>query len=344
VDDGVVERTKAGDAGAWRVLVTRHLNMVRAICTGYGLDEASAAEVNQVVWLRLVEHLPRIRTPDAVGGWIASTTRSECLSPRRAPARSGWVTADVGGVPVGGGPCCHRSGGNGGNPRSGGADGPGGRDPTVLASLPGLAPAFARLGTRCQRLLRLVATTPRPPDQHVSAALDIAAGEVPASCAHCLQRLCRMLDADVPTVWAELRRRVARGALVPPSWWDAAGAAFAWFMLDARLAELVYDSTAPSVEVRGRVRTVARLPSRQVRFSLGADGVELALAMRDGEVLLTGRLTPGRRAAITVHWPGGTGVTGSDQEGDFLLEHLPVVPLCIEVDGRSPFKTGWIIP
>src|SRR5262245_62231501 len=92
VDEGaladLVTRARDGDERAWADLVQRYLGMVHAICRGYRLSGADAAGVNQVVWLRLVEHLGRIRTPEAVGGWIAATARNECLRVLRAPDRS----------------------------------------------------------------------------------------------------------------------------------------------------------------------------------------------------------------------------------------------------------------
>ena len=80
----LVSRAREGDEAAWDDLVERYVGMVHAICRGHHLASDDAADVNQVVWLRLVEHLDRIRTPDAVGGWIAATTRNECLRVLRA--------------------------------------------------------------------------------------------------------------------------------------------------------------------------------------------------------------------------------------------------------------------
>lgn len=301
----VVEGAKAGEVEAWQELVRRHLGMVRAVCAAYGLGEQDAAEVNQVVWLRLAEHLPRIRTPDAIGGWIAATTRRECLIPRRAGGRNGHPVA-------------------------------------------GLPAAVSRLGSRCQRLLRLVATEPRPSDPDISAALDIPLEQVPGECATCLERLRRALPgngtATPGDLRVELRRLAADGTAVPPKWWDAAHTAFGWLVLDVRSAELVYDSTAPSVTVVHAGRAAGRLPVRQVRFSLGDERVELALDTRDGEQVLSGRLTPARLAPVTVHWPGGQESAASDGDGAFRIDRLPVAPVCLQVDGSSPFKTGWIVP
>lgn len=308
VDDQVVERTRAGDAGAWRALVDAHLPLVRAICTAYGLDEPASGGVNQVVWLRLAEHLPRIRTPDAIGGWVAATTRSECLDPRRAGARSGWVVATI--------------------------------DPEAVDPV---AAAFGRLGARCQRLLRLLLTVPRPPDDHVSAALDIAAGDIDAVGARCLDRLCRVVAADHDTVCATLQELVVAAGAIPGTWRDASGVAFGWLTLEAPRAEVVYDSTDPAHHP-GAGRRLTELPRRQLRCATGPDGVDLTLEASHDEVLITGRLSPAREAKITVRWPDGTLSTGSDDRGAFRLGRLPRAPLSLHVDGPSTFKTGWIVP
>jgi DNA-directed RNA polymerase specialized sigma24 family protein len=333
VDAGVVERARRGDEDAWRTLVGRHLGLVYAICRGYGLQNGAAAEVNQLVWLRLVEHLPRIRTPEAIGGWIAATARSQCLSPRRIADRNGYATADMGVA------LTHL-----------GRGGPG----TLPAHEGGrLASAFVRIGAQCQRLLRLAATQPRPSSEAISAAVDLAVCEVEPSCARCLDRLCRLVAADADVVLAELGRLIAGGDAVPESWWDAAWSAYAWLTLDAVPAERIYDST-----------TVRRVPVplggggapgggatgggfqeiRQIRFSARNDGVELAVDTNGDEVLLSGHLTSGRVVSVTARWPGGERTARTDESGGFRFHGLPVAPLCVQVDGEQPLKTGWILP
>jgi RNA polymerase sigma factor (sigma-70 family) len=81
-DDGVarlVEGAARSDAGAWEELVERHGRMVAAIARSHGLPDADIADVTQTVWLRLLEHIDRIRHPERVGGWLATTTRNECM-------------------------------------------------------------------------------------------------------------------------------------------------------------------------------------------------------------------------------------------------------------------------
>ncbi len=155
-------------------LVDRYLGMVHAICRGHGLDGDRAAAVNEAVWLRLAEQLEHIRTPDAVGGWIAATTRNECVRALRAAGRP---------APD--------------DPRAG---------PGVVAPVDAVDPgllvyerdrvllaAFARLDERCQRLLRLLTADPRPSFVEIGAALDIPLGAIGPTRTRCLDELRRLL-------------------------------------------------------------------------------------------------------------------------------------------------------
>lgn len=179
----LVVRARDGDQGAWHDLVARYLGMVHAICRGWRLGPDDAADVNQVVWLRLVEHLDRIRCPEAVGGWIAATARNECLRVLRASGRL-VLTGDEADLDGPGGP---------GNAVDGGPDGGldaglllGERDRALLA-------AFGHLGPGCQRLLRLLMADPPPTYGEVAAALDMPVGSIGPTRGRCLAQLRRLL-------------------------------------------------------------------------------------------------------------------------------------------------------
>jgi RNA polymerase sigma factor (sigma-70 family) len=77
--DDLVNAARAGDQEAWNALVDRFLPLVTAIIARYRLSNADADDVNQTVWLRLVEHLDTIREPRAVPGWLVTTARHESL-------------------------------------------------------------------------------------------------------------------------------------------------------------------------------------------------------------------------------------------------------------------------
>lgn len=78
----------AGDQDAWNRLVDRYMPLVRSVIRSYGLTGQDAEDVNQTLWLRLVEHLGDIREPRALPGWISTTTRNECVKLVRGARRT----------------------------------------------------------------------------------------------------------------------------------------------------------------------------------------------------------------------------------------------------------------
>ena len=75
----LVSAAKAGDQGSWNALVDRYLPLVTAVIARYRLPQSDANDVNQTVWLRLVEHLEDLREPRALPGWLATIARNESL-------------------------------------------------------------------------------------------------------------------------------------------------------------------------------------------------------------------------------------------------------------------------
>jgi RNA polymerase sigma factor (sigma-70 family) len=66
--------------------------LVRGIARGYRLEERDVEDIAQTVWLRLFEHLERIREPRALPKWVWTTARHESL--RFARGRAGIVSID----------------------------------------------------------------------------------------------------------------------------------------------------------------------------------------------------------------------------------------------------------
>jgi DNA-directed RNA polymerase specialized sigma24 family protein len=75
----LVARASTGDQQAWDALVDRFLPLVTSVISRFRLSQADAEDVNQTVWLRLVEHLDDLREPGALPGWLVTTTRNEAL-------------------------------------------------------------------------------------------------------------------------------------------------------------------------------------------------------------------------------------------------------------------------
>ncbi len=166
----LVEAARDGDQVAWKAIVARYLDLVWAIARGHSLDHCDAADVSQTTWLRLYEQLPRLREPEKVGAWVATTARRESLriARQRRRLRAELLPAD-----------CPSAA------------------PSVEDSVPELVAerdrlfwrAFGELAPPCQRLLRALMADPPPSYAEVSAALGMAVGSIGPTRARCLDRL-----------------------------------------------------------------------------------------------------------------------------------------------------------
>ena len=91
-DATLVARCKNGDATAWEILVARYQRLVYAIVRRIGLDEHAAADVFQTVFMRLMEHLPRLTQLDRLQAWIVTTAKREALLQRKRGLRNVSMT------------------------------------------------------------------------------------------------------------------------------------------------------------------------------------------------------------------------------------------------------------
>lgn len=76
-----------GDEAAFEQIVDMHARLVWSVVRSFRLSHGDAEDAVQGVWLALVENLGRIRDPDRLPGWIATTARRECLRLIRRSAR-----------------------------------------------------------------------------------------------------------------------------------------------------------------------------------------------------------------------------------------------------------------
>jgi RNA polymerase sigma factor (sigma-70 family) len=84
----LVEAALGGDERAWNQLVNRYAPLVMSVLARFRLSGADAADVSQILWLRLVEHLGDLREPRALPRWVITTTRNECIRLLRANRRA----------------------------------------------------------------------------------------------------------------------------------------------------------------------------------------------------------------------------------------------------------------
>jgi RNA polymerase sigma factor (sigma-70 family) len=168
----LVARARDGDKRAWDAIVERYAPLIWSICRRYRLDRADTDDVGQSVWLRLVDQLGQLREPEALPGWLATTTRRECgrlLTGSRRREALGFAL-DPADIPDGDQAAAEEE---------------------VLAAErhAALRDAFAALPLRCQELLGLLITDPPVPYAEISAKLGIPVGSIGPSRARCLDRL-----------------------------------------------------------------------------------------------------------------------------------------------------------
>jgi len=168
----LVTSAAAGDTRAWNALVERYAPLVHATCRRWRLDDADVADVSQTVWLRLVENLGRLREPQALPGWLRTTTVRECtrLYHARRRERPDDLTVHLEHSP---------------DDRSGPVD------EGLLAAErnAALRAAFAELPERCQRLLGLLMRDPPAAYTDITARLGMPGGAIGPNRARCLDRL-----------------------------------------------------------------------------------------------------------------------------------------------------------
>jgi RNA polymerase sigma factor (sigma-70 family) len=93
--DDLLVALSRGSATAWAEVVARYRGLVRARIATFRLQPCDAADAEQATWMRLAEHALRIRTADALPGWLAVVARRECLAILRRSAAGPVLAHDV---------------------------------------------------------------------------------------------------------------------------------------------------------------------------------------------------------------------------------------------------------
>ncbi|MFI5889593.1 RNA polymerase sigma factor [Actinoplanes sp. NPDC051513] len=94
----LVDQAGHGDEDAWTELVRRYHPMLRSIARGMRLTPEEGADAAQTTWLELTRSLNRIRDPDRLGSWLATTMRHESLR-LLSRRRREHLTDDWSGIP-----------------------------------------------------------------------------------------------------------------------------------------------------------------------------------------------------------------------------------------------------
>jgi RNA polymerase sigma factor (sigma-70 family) len=76
----LVTAAAASDERAWEELVHRYQPIISSVCRRYRLRPEEGDDVSQGVWLKVTTHLPDLREPRALPGWIKTTASRLALA------------------------------------------------------------------------------------------------------------------------------------------------------------------------------------------------------------------------------------------------------------------------
>jgi RNA polymerase sigma factor (sigma-70 family) len=170
---GLLTRARNGDRQAWDALIDRYAPLVWFICRRHRLEAADAQDAAQTVWLKLVDHLDKIRDPAALPGWLATTTQHECgriLRTVRRPGHAGHALAETIA-----------------DDHAQMAE----QDLLAAERHAALRGAFGQLPPGCQQLLALLIADPPVPYAEISAKLGVPVGSIGPTRRRCLDKLRR---------------------------------------------------------------------------------------------------------------------------------------------------------
>ena len=180
--NALVRDLQRGDEDAWARAVRRFEPGLRRIARSYGLAAADVDDVLQACWLRLHRNVARLRQPEALPGWLATTMRRESLRLLQRPVTE--IPTD--------------------DPLLGELEGPDGLESTLAASerRDALARALRTLPPQHRRLMVLLATDATSDYATISRVLAMPRGSIGPVRARCIARLAQdpalraVMDAD----------------------------------------------------------------------------------------------------------------------------------------------------
>ena len=162
-----------GDQRAWDQIVDRYGRLLWHVVRSFRFDEGTAADVVQTTWLRLVEHLDRIKRPERLSSWLATTARNEAIHTMKRRGRFVPSEFDTDIVDLTADPL----------------------DTALLADERDahVAAAFNRLAPECQMLLRLTLADPPLDYDVISEMIGRPKGSIGPTRRRCLEKISRYL-------------------------------------------------------------------------------------------------------------------------------------------------------
>ena len=175
----LVRAAAAHDNAAWARLIQRFDGSLRRIARGYRLRGADVDDVVQAAWTSLFTSIRRLENPACVGGWLATTTRRECL---RALQRTIHEQITDNHTAIEDPDACEPDAGL-----------------VAAERRRALAEALGRLPEHHRRLMVLLATDSATDYRHISEVLAMPIGSIGPTRQRCLRRL-----AEDPRLQARL--------------------------------------------------------------------------------------------------------------------------------------------
>jgi RNA polymerase sigma factor (sigma-70 family) len=168
----LVRAAAAGDEAAWDALVRRYAGLVWSVGQRLGLRASDIADVAQTVWLILVQNLGKLREPEYLARWLATTARREGLrvlnrQAREVPSDTAAALDDM--IDLDQLPVEH--------------------DLLARERDVKLRAAFESLPEHCRQLLRLLLTDPPMSYRRIATHLGTTVGYIGPTRGRCLQML-----------------------------------------------------------------------------------------------------------------------------------------------------------
>ncbi|HET8561078.1 MAG TPA: sigma-70 family RNA polymerase sigma factor [Marmoricola sp.] len=163
-------RWRGGDRQGLDDLVRLMSPVLWHVVRATGLEREAAEDVVQTTWLALVRSADAVHDPQAVGRWLCTSARREAWRSARTSGRVRTTDDEVLDARL---------------PQQESPE----HDVVLDDERARLWQALSRLPERCQRLLRIVATEPRPDYTSISADLQMPVGSIGPTRGRCLAKL-----------------------------------------------------------------------------------------------------------------------------------------------------------
>ncbi|MEU4798278.1 sigma-70 family RNA polymerase sigma factor [Streptomyces sp. NPDC023327] len=167
-----------GNQESWNCIVDRYTPLIWAIARGHRLSAADCEDVSQTTWMRVIQHLGKLRDPEKLAHWISVSARRESLKHIQKAGRS---------TPMEDPEVFDRPRPSANQPEETALDRET-RDEVLLA--------YCSLSPKCQALLGLLVAEPPMSYDEVSATLGLARGSIGPMRGRCLQHLRRALERE----------------------------------------------------------------------------------------------------------------------------------------------------